>query len=163
VNRLLESRVETVKTDAGVAEARQLFREYAAWLNVDLSFQDFERELSHLPGDYTAPSGTLLLCVVGSAVAGCAAVRQWSPDSAELKRMFVREQYRGHGCGLLLAQHALAFARTAGYRRILLDTLAFMTDALHLYRRLGFRETAAYRFNPLAGATFMELTFGHEP
>jgi GNAT superfamily N-acetyltransferase len=149
--------IEVVTAEPGLATVRTLFREYAAGLGVDLAFQDFERELSELPGDYVAPSGTLILFRCGDDPTGCVAVRKWSEGSAELKRMFVRDRFRGRGYGSRLLAAALEFARAAGYARILLDTLPSMTDAQRQYRKAGFLETAPYRFNPVPGATFMAL------
>ena len=140
-----------------VAKVRLLFREYAKSLNVDLSFQNFEREVEDLPGGYAPPTGALFLCRTSVGVAGCVAVRRWAEHVAEMKRLFVRESFRGHGCGRLLAERAVAWARAAGYRTICLDTLASMVEARALYERLGFGQTTPYRFNPLPGATYMSL------
>ena len=152
-----EPTIEVVASETGLVVVRTLFREYAAGLGVDLGFQQFEQELAQLPGSYIAPSGTLLLCRVHDEPAGCVAVRRWSEEAAELKRMFVRDRSRGRGYGSLLLRRALAFARAAGYKRILLDTLPSMGDAQAAYRKAGFREREAYRFNPVPGTAFMEL------
>ena len=138
-------------------EVRHLFREYANSIGVDLSFQDFAQELLALPGDYIAPTGTLLLARVGGVAAGCVGVHAWRAGACEMKRLFVRESFRGTGCGAGLVRHALTWARQAGYRRMLLDTLPSMEKADLLYARLGFREVEAYRFNPIPGAKFLEL------
>ena len=138
-------------------EVRDLFREYAGQVGVDLCFQDFPRELAELPGDYVAPSGTLLLARVSGFAAGCVATHRWSHDACEMKRLFVRHEFRGAGLGDTLAQAVIARARAEGYRRVLLDTLPSMGEAQRLYVRLGFREIAPYRFNPIPGAKYMEL------
>lgn len=138
-------------------DVRQLFREYARWIGIDLSFQDFSRELEELPGEYIAPTGTLLLARADGVAAGCVAAHTWGADDCEMKRLFVRERFRGCGYGAALAERTIAWAGTAGYHRMLLDTLPSMEDAQRLYTRLGFREVAPYRFNPLPGAKFMEL------
>ena len=78
-----------VADDAAVVEARRLLREYAAWVAVDLSFQDFETELAHLPGDYVPPKGRLLLARVDGEVAGCVAAHRWGTGICEMKRLFV--------------------------------------------------------------------------
>jgi GNAT superfamily N-acetyltransferase len=141
---------------------RALFREYADWTGVDLSFQGFARELAKLPGDYAPPAGVLFLCMHDEEPAGCVAVRRWQLDACEMKRLYAREAFRGRGYGTLLAGEAIAWARSAGYKRMLLDTLPSMTAAQRLYTALGFREIPPYRFNPIAGAKFMELVLADE-
>lgn len=154
----MEPEIREVVGGPDLEDVRTLFREYADWIGIDLSFQDFSRELRELPGEYASPEGTLLLCRVHDAAAGCVAVRSWREETSEMKRLFVREQFRGGGCGALLAERAIVWARSAGYKRILLDTLPSMVTAQHLYERLGFREVPPYRFNPIEGARFMELS-----
>src|SRR6516162_6585208 len=143
-------------TAADMPEEARLFREYAAWVGVDLSFQDFDREVDSLPGDYVPPGGILLVARVAGEVAGCVAAHRWSDATCEMKRLFVRDAFRGAGCGRALVERIVAWADDAGYERILLDTLPGMTQAQQLYGRLGFREIAPYRPNPVAGARFME-------
>ena len=139
-------------------EVRGLFREYARWVGVDLSFQGFPEELATLPGQYQAPTGTLLACDVDGHTAGCIAVRAFQDGACEMKRLYVREAFQGRGCGLFLAERAIAWAREAGYERMLLDTLPAMTSAQRMYERLGFREVEPYRFNPVPGTRYMELS-----
>jgi ribosomal protein S18 acetylase RimI-like enzyme len=136
-----------------------LFREYAAALEVDLAFQDFDRELASLPGDYVNGSGgALLLAWHGDSCTGCVALRAIDGERCEMKRLYVRPAARGLGIGRLLAEAAIERAQQLGYRWMLLDTLPAMREAQELYRRLGFVETAPYRFNPVPGAAFFELT-----
>lgn len=149
--------IEIVTTGPNLDHVRSLFKEYADWLKVDLSFQDFDRELRELPGDYVAPDGTLLLSTHETEPAGCVAVRRWDSHTAEIKRLYVRPQFQGRGYGLLLAQHAVHWARDAGYARMLLDTMPQMAQAQRLYERLGFRDVKPYRFNPVEGTRFMAL------
>jgi len=146
-----------------IAEVRTLFEEYAGTLGIDLEFQNFGEELAGLPGAYSRPGGLLLLAAIGARSVGCVAVRRLDDDRCEMKRLYVRDEGRGHGVGLALATAAIAFARTAGYRIILLDTLPSMAAAQTMYRRLGFREVPPYRYNPVPGTSFMELTLADDP
>src|SRR5438128_7967619 len=111
------------KTTGQIEDARQLFSEYAAWLEIDLCFQDFEKELAELPGDYARPSGRLLLAVEGDQVAGCIALRKIGAGVGEMKRLFVRPAFRGQGLGRTLTEAIIAEARKIGCERIRLDTL----------------------------------------
>jgi putative acetyltransferase len=141
-------------------EVRRLFSEYAAWVAVDLSFQGFAEELAGLPGDYVGPRGTLLLCEVDGRAAGCIAVRPWTGTACEMKRLYVRPGFQGLGCGRLLADRAMGWARAAGYERMVLDTLPAMGTAQGLYERLGFRDIPPYRTNPVPGARFLARDLG---
>ena len=149
-----------VATGADIPEVRTLFREYQVWTGTDLCFQDFEKEVAELPGDYVAPGGVLLVARVHGKMVGCAAAHRWSAGVCEMKRLFVREEARGTGCGRALVEHLLRWARATGYRRMLLDTLPVMERAQRLYARLGFREVPPYRPNPVPGARFLALDLG---
>lgn len=139
---------------------RTLFAEYAQQLGVDLTFQDFERELATLPGDYDSPRGALLLAYVDNALAGCCALRPLDSsdyaNAAEMKRLYVRNAFRGLGLGRELAATALDTARQAGYACVLLDTLDDMESARALYTELGFEEIPPYYHNPIAGAHYLK-------
>jgi putative acetyltransferase len=132
---------------------RELFLEYAGALGVDLAFQDFELELAGLPRNYAA----LLLAEVDAALAGCAGVREFAPGIGELKRLYVRPEFREHGLGRALSEEAIARARAAGFVSLRLDTMPTMAAATALYRSLGFREIEPYRHNPVAGTRYFEL------
>jgi putative acetyltransferase len=144
-------------TPRDIAEVRTLFAEYAGLVTEALCFQNFDAELAALPGDYAPPGGVLLIARDGTAPAGCVALRRVDPASGEMKRMFVREQYRGSGLGRRLALAAIEEARNRGYRRVLLDTLPKLAPAIALYRDLGFRVTAPYLAAPTPGAICFAL------
>ena len=154
---MADSVIVPVKTGGSLEAVRRLFQEYAGSLEIDLGFQDFDRELADLPGDYAPPWGRLLLALEGGDPAGCVALRRLEPDVGELKRLYVRPPFRGTGLGRRLAERAVGEAKAAGYRLLRLDTLPSMEGARSLYQRLGFREIAPYRHNPVPGAAFLEL------
>ena len=131
--------------------------EYAAWLNVDLSFQKFAEEVDSLPGDYVPPAGGLFIARLEGAPAGMVALRKRDDVRAEMKRLFVRSSARGSGLGWALIQHVIAEARARRYRQMLLDTLPMMGDAQRLYERAGFTDVAPYYQSPIAGTRFLAL------
>ena len=147
-----------------LAPAREMLREYAGSLSVDLCFQNFDAELDGLPGDYAAPSGHLLLAFVDGALAGCGAFRALADvdyaNACEMKRLYVRPAFRRFGLGRLLAQALLDEARRAGHSVMLLDTLDDMESARGLYSTLGFEEIPPYYFNPIAGAHYLKAELG---
>jgi putative acetyltransferase len=141
-----------------IAQARELFLEYAQSLGFSLCFQNFDKELASLPGDYAPPEGRLLLAEYEGQLAACVALHKLEADICEMKRLYLRPQFRGKGLGRILANRVIAEARQIGYRRMRLDTVEpVMRDAVAMYRKLGFREIAPYCKNPIAGALYMEL------
>ena len=146
-----------VETDAQVAAVCELVREYAAWINVDLCFQQIDAEIDGLPGKYAAAhGGVLLLALSGTQPAGCVALRALETGVCEMKRLWVRNAFRGAHLGGLLARTILQRAANLGYSSIRLDTLAHMTRAQRLYAQLGFREIPAYYDNPIPGTLYLE-------
>jgi ribosomal protein S18 acetylase RimI-like enzyme len=133
----------TLARHAGdIDEARTLFTEYAAWLGVNLCFQNFEKELAELPGEYVPPSGRLWLAIENDQVAGCVALRKIGEGTGEMKRLFVRPQFRGRGLGRMLTETIIEAARAIGYQRLRLDTLpGKMDQAIAMYRSLGFKDS----------------------
>ncbi len=143
---------------AQIAQVRELFLEYAKSLGFSLCFQSFDQELAELPGDYAPPAGRLLLAEYKGEPAGCVALHKLDAKICEMKRLYLRPQFRGKGLGRALAETVIAEARGIGYQRMRLDTVEpAMKDAVGLYRQLGFKEIAPYRPNPIAGAMYMEL------
>lgn len=138
-------------------QIRKLFTEYAESLGFDLCFQDFEAELANLPGDYAPPEGCLLLATYGGQLAGCVALRQLSEGVCEMKRLYVKPQFRGLKIGRALAETVIEEALTIGYTCMRLDTVPSMKAARALYLALGFRDIEPYRHNPIEGAVFMEF------
>ena len=142
-----------------INRARELFKEYAAGLGIDLCFQNFDKELALLPGDYVPPSGRLFLAISDDAAVGCVALRMIADGICEMKRLYVRPEFRGTGLGRTLAETIIQTAREIGYDRMRLDTLPGKMDrAIAMYRSLGFKEIEPYYDNPVEGATFMELS-----
>lgn len=146
------------ESPAQIAQARELFLEYAQSLGFSLCFQNFDKELAELPGDYAPPEGRLLIACSGSQITGCVALHKLSSDTCEMKRLYLRPAFRRRGLGSILADRILAEARQIGYKRMRLDTVEpVMKDAVAMYRKLGFREIAPYRPNPNPGTLYMEL------
>lgn len=146
------------ESPAQIAHARELFLEYAQSLGFSLCFQNFDKELANLPGGYTPPEGRLLLAEVNGDLAGCVALHKLEDGICEMKRLYLRPQFRGKGLGRALTDRIIAEARQIGYEQMRLDTVEpVMKDAVAMYRKIGFREIAPYCSNPIAGALYMEL------
>jgi ribosomal protein S18 acetylase RimI-like enzyme len=145
--------VITIEPANDLQVVRELILEYASALGVDLSFQDLDRELATLASFYEL----ILVANQGDRAAGCVALRRLDQTTCEMKRLYVRPEFRGHNLGRTLAERIIDEARRRGYSRMRLDTLPTMTTAIPLYESLGFVEIAPYRFNPIAGTRFMEL------
>src|SRR5688572_17412078 len=151
-------------TDDDIEAARNIFREYEAWLGLDLCFQGFEDELKNLPGKYALPTGRLYLATNGDDIAGCIALRQIEDGTCEMKRLFVREEFRGRRVGKLLIERVIADAKEIGYTRMRLDTFPpKMGKAVQLYEAYGFHEIPPYYDNPNEGVLFMELSLNSIP
>lgn len=151
--------IVTPSTTAGLTQVRELFVEYASWLNVDLCFQNFNAELDSLPGRYAPPAGALYLALSEGMPVGCVGMRSIDDGFCEMKRLYVRPGGRGRGLGRRLATASIDAGRAAGYRGMRLDTLYRMTEANKLYDALGFRDIPAYYSNPHEGVRYLELLF----
>ena len=149
--------------DPRIEEARRLLLEYVESLDVDLSFQNVDKELADFPAGYLPPDGALLLAACDERVAGVIAMRRLDAEVSEMKRLYVRSEFRGFGIGRELVLAVIDAARRAGYRSMRLDTLPGMRDAQRLYRALGFREITAYYENPVQGTRYMELDLRVSP
>jgi putative acetyltransferase len=144
-------------TDTAYSNAGDLFKEYAAWLGIDLSFQHFEEELAELKTMYKVPYGGIILCKAENQIIGCVGIRKIDNEIAELKRMFIKPAFQGKGTGRELLQKAVEFAWLLNYKIIRLDTLNYMTPVIKLYKSYGFYEIPAYYYNPNETAVYFEL------
>ena len=149
--------IEPAASPQDIADVGMLFREYSGLVAEALCFQNFDEELVALPGDYAPPGGALLIARDGDAPAGCVALRRLDAATGEMKRMYVREHYRGSGLGRRLAIAVIDEARKTGCARVVLDTLPKLGAAIALYRDLGFRETGSYLASPTPDALCFEL------
>jgi putative acetyltransferase len=151
-------RLVDVEAGAGLEEIRALFLEYASALNFNLCFQNFDKELQELPGAYARPAGRLILCEVAGQPAGCIALKALGSGICEMKRLFVRPEFRGRHLGATLARHLIIEAKQMGYTAMRLDTIrGTMDNAIALYQSLGFKEIPPYYANPIPDAFYMEL------
>ncbi len=157
--RVIPMKLIQAQSEKDIRSVRELFEEYAAALGINLCFQNFDRELAELPGEYVPPTGRLLLAFADDdQISGCVALRPIGDETCEMKRLYLRPDFRGQGLGRKLAQAIINEARQIGYERMRLDTLpGKMDQAIAMYRSFGFKEIPPYYDNPVEGATFMEL------
>ncbi len=131
--------IRAVDADGDIAEARTLLKEYASSLGREFSLQDFARELAELPGAYAPPAGALLLARCDGRLAGCVALRPLEGGACQMRRLFVRHQFRGKGVGKRLAVAVIEAARDAGHTLMRLDVAPWMEEAIAMYHAMGFR------------------------
>ncbi len=144
-----------------IEAARNLFREYEAWFGMNLCFQNFDEEVANLPDKYAAPDGRLLLAFVDANLAGCIALRRLEDGVCEMKRLFVKSDFRGQKIGIALIEKLIEEARKIGYEKMRLDTFPpKMAKAVSLYESYGFVEIPPYYHNPYGDTLFMELELG---
>lgn len=156
-NKLKMADYIIANTEEEYSYAASLFKQYANWLNVDLSFQYFEEELENLNKMYAEPEGGIILCKIENEYIGCVAIRKINNEAAELKRMFIQPTHQGEGIGKELLRRAIELAKAANYSCIRLDTLSHMVAAINLYKKYDFYEIPAYYNNPNATAVYFEL------
>jgi putative acetyltransferase len=145
-----------VQSGEDIDQIKLLFREYEKAIGVDLCFQNFEKELADLPGQYAPPEGCLILVRVDNSEAGCVALRRFEAYVCEMKRLYLRPRFRKLGLGRQMATIIIEEAVNRGYKTMRLDTLPSMTEAIALYKSMGFVQIDSYRYNPLEGAIYME-------
>lgn len=154
-------RITQATTASDIDQARELFREYETSLGISLCFQNFADELANLPGDYAPPDGRLLLAKELDQLVGCVALRPVSPTTCEMKRLFLRPEYRSRGLGRVLVEAIIEEARKIGYAHMRLDTISDrMGRAIEVYRSMGFVEIEPYYQSPVDTTKFMELDLG---
>lgn len=150
--------IKQVESAEEIEQTRDLFHEYVTWLGVNLCFQNYDKEVAELPGEYVPPTGRLYLATENGQVAGCIALRNLGHGICEIKRLYVRPQFRGQRLGRTLVDRIIDEARLMGYSRMRLDTLPGKMDAaIAMYRSLGFKDIERYYDNPYDTAVFMEL------
>jgi putative acetyltransferase len=147
----------TATTASEYAAAGDMFRAYAAAININLDFQHFEEELSDLSKMYSPPQGGIILASDHESVIGCVAIRRINESEGELKRMYVSPEYQNKGFGKILLQKALMLARECNYEKVKLDTLNYMSAAIYLYQQAGFYEIPPYYSNPISTAVYFEI------
>jgi len=147
----------TATTAIDFSATQEMFRAYAKAININLDFQHFEEELTDLPKMYSLPQGGIILAKDQESVVGCVAIRRINEREGELKRMYVAPEYQNKGFGKTLLQKALILARECNYEKVKLDTLNYMSAAIHLYQQAGFYEIPPYYPNPISTAVYFEI------
>jgi len=148
----------TAKDESDYTAAAELFKEYARWLNIDLSFQHFDEELLSLRSMYSLPAGGIILCKEQEEFVGCVGIRRIDEQNAEMKRMYVMPAFQRKGIASELLRQSVSLARDCGYRFLKLDTLNTMTAAMNLYTSNGFEEVPAYYYNPNETVVYFQKT-----
>jgi ribosomal protein S18 acetylase RimI-like enzyme len=152
------ARYLSAESKESIEQIRRLFLEYAGSLDFKLCFQDFDKEIASLPGEYAPPNGRLYLAFERSEPVGCVGLRRLEDGVSEMKRLYVKPNHRREGIGRELAELVIRDARSIGYSKMRLDTVASMVPAITLYKSLGFKEIPPYRHNPIASALYLELS-----
>jgi GNAT superfamily N-acetyltransferase len=153
-------KIRRVDSEEEIRMIRDLLLEYGRIRDFDEALGDYDFELSHLPGEYAPPEGNLLLAIYDDKPVGCVALRKIDDNISEMKRLYVKEEFRGKRIGYALVQNIIEKAKEAGYRAMRLDNHPWMKEAESLYKLFGFEEIEAYRYNPIKGVKFFELDLG---
>ena len=142
-------------------KVKELFSEYTDMLVKSdndfanyLQLQDYDLELENLDKKYGLPKGRLYIATVEGDVAGCIALRNIDDKSCELKRLYVRPEFRGNQIAQMLIEQIISDARDIGYKQILLDTLPFLKSAIYLYEKLGFYQIRPYNDSPMKNSIY---------
>ncbi len=150
-------RISKINTEGNQLQAAiQLFKDYHTELNVDLCFQNFDAELKHPLKLYGEPHGCLLIAFFNDVIIGCVALKKIEDTICEMKRLYVKPEFRKLKAGKILVEKILDEAKQLGYTKMKLDTLQTLTAAVGLYQKLGFENTTAYYNNPLNDVVYME-------
>ena len=149
--------IKTAKNAKDFSAGKEIILEYVEWLGIDLSFQDFEKEINNLQEIYSEPNGGLILASINNKIVGVAGIRRFENKDCELKRMYVKKDYRNSGIGRLMLEYAIKLAKKLNYDRIKLDTHDSMKIAIKLYLDYGFKEISSYRYNPNESTRYFEL------
>jgi carbonic anhydrase len=144
----MSTQIVLAETDADFRDAEALIREYIAFLNVDVSFQNFAHEIAHLPVVYGAPDGALILAKVDGEVAGSIGLKRFDKTRCEMKRLYVYPRFQGLGLGQKLVTAFIEQARRLGYEKTVLDTIPRFGTAVRMYEKMGFYEIEPYYDNP---------------
>jgi len=149
--------LKIAETEEEYEDAKTLFLEYAKSLNFDLCFQNFDKEISDLKSEYTGNGGCKLLCYDENNLAGCVGLRRFENKICEMKRLYLRDEFRGKGIGKALVDRIISISKEYGYERMRLDTIYTMKEAISIYKKIGFEEIKPYRVNPIEGVIYLEL------
>ncbi len=137
--------------------AKSITSDYISWLNIDLSFQNTKKEYDEFAVMYSPPDGCYIYLKNEEEIIGGVAFRKLEQGICEMKRLFVYPPFHGSGFGKLLSEAIIKQAKEYGYKRMRLDTIDRLHNAITIYRKLGFYEITQYRDNPDKTAKFMEL------
>jgi len=152
-----EIKIRIAKDENDFNEGKNIILEYVDWLGIDLSFQNFDKEINNLSKMYSEPNGGIILALKNKTVIGIVCIRKFKGENCELKRMFVKKDFRNSGIGRMMLENAIALAKKLNFKRIKLDTDKSMIAAIKLYLEYGFKEISPYRYNPIESAKFYEL------
>lgn len=145
-------------------EVKELFTEYTDYLvkgdkefRKYLEIQKYDNEIENPEEKYGLPKGRLYVAYFENKVAGCIALRPLNDTQCEMKRLYVKPQFRNKGIAKILVEKIISDAKEIGYNSMLLDTLPFLTAATNMYKKMGFYEFECYNDSPLDNTIYMKL------